>query len=44
MHRRLEDQRPGQRRLVALYTFRTDDTTHHYLNDYPKFGLWSDGV
>ncbi|HTX93170.1 MAG TPA: hypothetical protein VMC09_18290 [Anaerolineales bacterium] len=27
-----------------LYTFRTDDATHAWLNDYPKFGLWNDGI
>ena len=27
-----------------LYTFRADDATHAWLNDYPKLGLWSDGV
>ena len=27
-----------------LYTFRADDASHPWLNDYPKFGLWSDGI
>jgi hypothetical protein len=27
-----------------LYTFRADDAAHPWLNDYPKFGLWSDGI
>ncbi len=27
-----------------LYTFRADDASHAWLNDYPKLGLWSDGI
>ena len=27
-----------------LYTFRADDATHAWLNDYPKLALWSDGI
>ena len=27
-----------------LYTLRTDDASHPYLNDYPKLGVWSDGI
>jgi hypothetical protein len=27
-----------------LYALRTDDATHPWLNDYPKFGVWPDGV
>ena len=27
-----------------LYTFRADDATHAWLNDYPKLGVWSDGI
>ena len=27
-----------------MYGFRADDATHKYLNDYPKLGVWSDGI
>jgi hypothetical protein len=27
-----------------LYTFRADDDSHAWLNDYPKLGLWQDGI
>ena len=27
-----------------LYTFRADDDAHAWLNDYPKLGIWSNGI
>jgi len=27
-----------------MYGFRADDASHPYLNDYPKLGVWSDGI
>jgi hypothetical protein len=27
-----------------LYALRTDDASHVWLNDYPKFGVWPDGI
>ncbi len=27
-----------------MYGFRADDASHPYLNDYPKLGIWSDGI
>ena len=27
-----------------LYGFRADDATHPWLNDYPKLGVWADGI
>jgi hypothetical protein len=27
-----------------LYALRTDDAAHAWLNDYPKFGVWPDGI
>jgi hypothetical protein len=27
-----------------LYAFRADDSSHPWLNDYPKLGVWSDGI
>jgi hypothetical protein len=27
-----------------MYGFRADDTSRPYLNDYPKLGVWSDGI
>jgi hypothetical protein len=26
------------------YAFRADDSSHPWLNDYPKLGVWSDGI
>jgi hypothetical protein len=27
-----------------LYALRADDATHNWLNDYPKLGVWPDGI
>ena len=27
-----------------LYALRADDATHDWLNDYPKLGVWPDGI
>jgi hypothetical protein len=27
-----------------LYALRADDPTHNFLNDYPKLGVWPDGI
>ncbi len=27
-----------------LYALRADDPTHNWLNDYPKLGVWPDGI
>lgn len=27
-----------------MYGFRADDASHPYLNDYPKLGVWADGI
>jgi hypothetical protein len=27
-----------------LYALRADDVTHNWLNDYPKLGVWRDGI
>ena len=44
VHRRLEDQRPGHRRVVPLRRCRWDQgaVPANTLNDYPKFGIWND--
>ena len=38
--RGLEDRRPGHRRMELLL----DQHDHGGLNDYPKFGIWPDGI
>ena len=44
VHRRLQDGRSRSRAAGTCTPIRTDDAAHPWFPDYPKMGIWPDGL